>query len=382
LKVSALRNARKRETRLKGKVENLLDDLRQNRLLTDQASDLLDAYKDIPLHLFRRKEKGQAFTSEQQQFASTLHYYSAAAYAYVRSKIPSLPSPRTIRRRLSVFDGKPGLTEESFSRIKTGNESNQSHYRICAITIDEMEIKKHIDTDKYGKVHGFQDFGCGPLDDDSQPQATKALVVLGVGLNGHWKLPLGYLLTNGASADLQASLLQAVLSKLWESGCIGVSITFDGLAANQKTLTKLGGCLHAENMDSSFPHPCDPEVRVAVLFDACHMLKLARSLLSEYQVLTVDGLTKAKWQHIEKLHDIQQKEGLTLANRLTERHVKYKSQKMKVNLAAQLLSASTASALEYLRSNQYDGFEDSLGTEIFISHIDRLCPICRRNSQP
>jgi len=53
---------------------------------------------------------------------------------------------------------------------------------------------------------------------------------------------------------------------------------------------------------------------------------------------------------------------------------------MKVNLAAQLLSASTASALEYLRSNQYDGFEDSLGTEIFISHIDRLFDILNSRS--
>jgi len=34
---------------------------------------------------------------------------------------------------------------------------------------------------------------------------------------------------------------------------------------------------------------------VAVLFDACHMLKLARSLLSEYPVLIVDGVAKAKW---------------------------------------------------------------------------------------
>jgi len=259
-KVGALRNVRKREARLKGRVANLLEDLRRNRLLTEQAGDLLEAYKDIPLHLFQHVQKGKSFTSEQQQFASTLYYYSAAAYAYVRNKIPSLPNPRTIRRWLSVFDGKPGLTEESFLRIKARNESEQSCYRICALTIDEMEIKKQIETDRHGKVHGFQDLGCGPLDDDSHPQATKALVVLGVGLSGHWKLPLGYLLTNGASADLQASLLNAVLSKLSECGCIGVSVTFDGLAADQKTLTKLGGCLRSENVDSFFPHPCDSEI--------------------------------------------------------------------------------------------------------------------------
>jgi len=75
------------------------------------------------------------------------------------------------------------------------------------------------------------------------------------------------------------------------------------------------------------------------------------------------------------LHEIQKQEGLTLANKLTERHVNYKGQKMKVKLAAQVLSASCATALEYLRTNNYAGFEDSLGTEILLSHLDRLFDI-------
>jgi len=38
-----------------------------------------------------------------------------------------------------------------------------------------MEIKKHIHTDLYDKVHGFQDIDCGPLDGDSQPQGISDL---------------------------------------------------------------------------------------------------------------------------------------------------------------------------------------------------------------
>jgi len=179
-------------------------------------------------------------------------------------------------------------------------------------------------------------------------------------------------LTNGATADLQASLLDSVLRKLFDCGCTAVSITFDGLSANQKTLKKLGGHLDGDNMLSSFSHPCDLSVKAAVLVDACHMLKLTRNLLSEYQIPIVDGVAQAKWHHIENLHELQQNEGLTLANRLTERHVQYKSQKMKLKQAAQLLSASCVSALEFHRNYHYEGFEDSLGTEIFIEHIDRL----------
>jgi len=296
LKLKAVRNARKRLVRLKGKVASLLEELRRNRMVTDEASELLDAYKDLPLHLFQCRRTGHAFTTEQRQFAATLHYYSAAAYAYVRSKLPSLPSPRTIRRWLATFDGKPGLTEESFRCIETANKSSESssgHYRICALTVDEMEIKKHIDSDRHGKLYGFQDLGSGPMDDDCQPQATKALVVLSVGINAHWKLPLAYLLTNSAAADLQASLIKDVLLKLWDCGCMGVAVTFDGLSANQKTLVKLGGSFSPENIVSRFPHPCDPAVSVAVIFDAVHMLKLARNLLHEYQIVKVDDYAQA-----------------------------------------------------------------------------------------
>jgi len=86
-----LRKARKHESRLKKKVASLLEEMKQKRLLTDQAADLLEAYKHLPLHLFQRRRSGSAFTTEQRQFASTLHYYSAAAYAYVRMFVHTLP---------------------------------------------------------------------------------------------------------------------------------------------------------------------------------------------------------------------------------------------------------------------------------------------------
>ena len=53
------------------------------------------------------------------------------------------------------------------------------------------------------------------------------------------------------------------------------------------------------------------------------------------------------WEHISSLHDLQSAEGLHLGNKLTASHVHYGRQKMKVYLAAQVLSNSVADALEY-----------------------------------
>jgi hypothetical protein len=168
-------------------------------------------------------------------------------------------------------------------------------YKQYCSHIDDMEIKKHVSFDRHsGKVHGFTDIGNGPLDDPSQPQATKVLAVVAVGLAGFWKLPLDYYLTDCANVQLQASVITDVITKLWESGSLAVSVTFDGLAAHLKTVELLGGNLDVNDMVSRFPHPTLPDAYAYVVLDACHMMKLMRYLLCEYNILRIPNVSLAK----------------------------------------------------------------------------------------
>lgn len=161
-KTNRLRNFRRREGRLRGKISNVIHKLRQKHLVTSQAEDLLEAYKDIPLKLFKGKS-GRGYTAEQKQFSTTLHYYSPAAYEYLRRQVKSLPNQRTIRSWLSSYNGDPGLTEESFETIAERNaRSDGWAYKLCAIHIDEMEVMKKLEFNRNtGKVHGFTDLGSG-----------------------------------------------------------------------------------------------------------------------------------------------------------------------------------------------------------------------------
>jgi len=101
-------------------------------------------------------------------------------------------------------------------------------------------------------------------------------------------------------------------------------------------------------------------------------MKLARNCLHEYQILNIPGVGKVKWEHIRQLHAVQTREGLTLANKLTKAHVDFKTQKMKVKLAVQVISASCAKAMEYLRTTGSSAFADSLPTELFLRKLDKL----------
>ena len=99
---------------------------------------------------------------------------------------------------LSQYDADPGMTQQTFDTIKMKIDSGVDDwaYKLCCLHVDEMEIKKHVDYNRHtDRIHGFTDIGNGPLDGPSQPQATKVLAVVAVGLLGHWKLPLGYYLT-------------------------------------------------------------------------------------------------------------------------------------------------------------------------------------------
>lgn len=283
---------------------------------------------------------------------------------------------------MSNFDAAPGLTEQSFETIRRNLQSDKAwQYRLSALTLDEMEIKKHLDIDKKtGKPVGFVDIGCGDLSDDSQPQATKVLMLVAVGINGHWKLPLGYWLTDGATSELQKSIIIDALRRLHEVGNVVVSVTADGAPCNVKCFEALGASLKGDKIVSYFLHPCDTNVKVAVFLDACHMIKLVRNLLSEFKVINIPSQGLVKWKHIEELQNLQDAEGLNLANRLSKNHLHYQTQKMKVKLAVQVLSASVATALRYLRVNNYAKFVDAQPTEYFIYCIDRLFDILNSRS--
>ena len=69
---------------------------------------------------------------------------------------------------------------------------------------------------------------------------------------------------------------------------------------------------------------------------------------------------------------MQKKEGLNFANKIGVRHIDFVNQKMKVNLAAQVLSSSVADAIQFLMDSGVPGFEDAKGTILFIRKIDRI----------
>ena len=197
-------------------------------------------------------------------------------------------------------------------------------------------------------------------DDDCAPVAKDALVLMVV-------------CVNGLSGVERANLVTVCLQRLWGTGAEVASVTFDGPSCHFTMSTELGASLTAENLKPYFPRPVQSEKKVHILLDVCLMLKLIRNTLGDGGIIVDGSDKKIFWKYIDNLHKLQDNEGLRLGNKLKPPHIKWKQQKMKVNLAAQTFSSSVADATECCTSTlKLPQFQGSEATLKFIRLFDHL----------
>lgn len=375
-KVKTLHQTKRRLAARCNTSRELVKELREMKLLSERGLEVFEASfsPDMQQLLGRAIDKtSNKYPPELRAFALTLHFYSPAAYEYVRAKFNNaLPAQRTLREWYKAVNGEPGFTSEAFALLKNVTQGRDEPL-FAALMIDDMSIKKHVQL-VGNKVVGYVDLGT-ELSDDSLPEATNACVFMAVALNMRLKVPLGYFLIESLSGSERADLVKECLSRVASAGVEVVSLTFDGAASNFTMARCLGADLsyHSSMFSTSFEHPTEPSKKVFVMLDACHMIKLIRNCLgSVSHLIDLEG-SNVKWCYIEALEALQRKEGLHLGNKLTRVHLLWEKQKMKVRLAVQTLSSSVADALDFCESTlKLPQFRGAHATAKFIRIFDRL----------
>ncbi|KAE9521773.1 hypothetical protein AGLY_017824 [Aphis glycines] len=147
-------------------------------------------------------------SADFRKFALTLHFYSPAAYSFVRDSFNNaLPHPSTLRNWYFSIDGSPGFTSESINaiRLKSEEMKNKGKTLLCGLTMDEMYLKEHVHYNG-DKLQGYISCGIKDSDFDGLLKAREALVFMLVALNSHWKVPIAYFLINGLSSQEKTNL--------------------------------------------------------------------------------------------------------------------------------------------------------------------------------
>lgn len=380
-KIKLLQQSRRRLLKKMASLTTVISELRKNDLMSIDSLSVLEKSAGGVADLLKRQVNKQigkplpvSYSAELRSFALTLNFYSPRAYRYVRRVFDTcLPHPRTVERWYSSVDCKPGFTGDALRALEAHSSvaASKGNLVACALMMDEIAIRQKLEWDG-SKYHGYIDFGT-KLDDDSLPVAKEALTFMVVGINDNFKLPVGYFLIDGLDAMARSNLVNQCIEKLHSVDINVASLTFDGAASNL-AMAKILGC----NFDfgggkfiTTFPHPIT-QSPIAIFLDPCHMLKLVRNTLADKKSM-VDGNDQfVNFEYIEKLHKLQQAEGLHFGNKLRSAHIAWYKKKMNVKLAAQLLSESVATSLEFCLQEKLPGFEGCEATIKFIRLFNTL----------
>lgn len=277
-------------------------------------------------------------------------------------------------RWLSKCKPSPGFNSNVFSFLQRRVENGDQLYQYCSLIIKGVSLKQQLQWDPSSHhLQGFMDFGLGILDADETPLASETILLMAVGISGHWRTPLGYFFVNRASGYLQAQLLRLTIGKLSDIGITVLAVTSDATAHSVQMAKALGIHMDGDDLKCTFQHPSSSSQQIAYFFDSCHLLRLIRNAFQSFQSIQFMNGT-AHWRHLVELAALGEQE-LAGMEGLPGRLADLKNHVLKMNCAAQVFSESVAGALEGLLSLGLPPFQNCIGTVHFLRLINNLFDI-------
>lgn len=323
----------------------------------------------------------QSYPAAVRNFCIALKNTSPAAYRFFRTQFDEkIPAPITIRgwHANADINSEPGMLKQSLEIIKlrVAEKEANNEKLLLGLLFDEMSIHKLVQFIN-GKMVGYEHV---PGNDQRQAQIAKQAIVFMVsGINDDLNLPIAYYFINSLESDSKCRLLRENIEAVLNCGAILTNISFDGYRSNPVVCGILGANLDvfSDLFNTSF-HIENHQIRV--IFDPSHMQKLVRNTLGSKEILYDAQKRPIKWIYLKRLVKFKNQHNFNSMHKLTQAHIDYQSKPMKVILAVQTLSASTANAIEFLMQQGYPEFKGAEETIEFIRVFDKLFDVFNSTS--
>jgi hypothetical protein len=316
-----------------------------------------------------------------------LRHLSGRAYELLReSGVISLPSQRTLRDYTYYTNSCVGFSdsvdEQLMQIAKISSCPEKEKY--VGLLMDEMHIKANLVYNKHsGNLIGFINLGDvnnhllefeRSLKPDSNnkkvPLAHSMLTIMVQGLFNTMHFPYVQLPCTELCGDLIYDPFWEAVGRLERCGFYVLSLTCDGLAANRRFFS-----LHDPRGSAQdtfkVPNPFSDGNRFIYFFsDPPHLLKTVRNAWHNSKRLLWNQGKDIAWSHLLTLYERNRSSsGLSVISKLKYEHVYLNSfSKMRVDLAAQVLSDSVAKGLELFVGE--DAKETAKFADIFNKFFD------------
>ncbi|KAK3922099.1 DNA transposase [Frankliniella fusca] len=373
------------------------------------------------------KKNGFRWTLEQKTLGLALYKASRKSYSFLR-KILNLPSRSTLLALMAKLVFETGINKSFFTHLKEVIKDFSPRDRACILMWDEVHLAQSLNyNEAKDAVEGWVKHSEG---ETTKQVANKALTFMVQSLTKKWKQPVAYYFSHGETpANMLAELIVGVTGNLQEAGFdIRASVSDQGgnnlkavrllrspftaqsdlpgrkpLCADckkkktvvskakkkaEKDGTKLKGddaYFSLRNCSVCRLNSVQPAVvthyrinnnnNIYHFWDVPHLLKMLRTNFQKYNVNFAAGKT-ACWDHITSLRDENGHDGtfFHVALKLTDHHLKltHNQDKMKVSLAAQVLSNRVATTLIKIAEWNESTIPGCRATGEFVYFVDQL----------
>lgn len=295
------------------------------------------------MDLLKKRKKRINYTFVQKWISTNIFLSSSSSGYNLLRKLLPLPDQSTIKRLLRTYKLPAGLHRHNIVTMKTKLQLQENKDRLCWILMDEMAVKEALSYDQVSdRIYGYEDTGTKR----TNLMAKQAFCVMVKGVLKSWKYPVAYYLSRkGLCASEIKNITKSVIKLLEQEGFTVLGITTDQCGNFQRAFKELG-CTASNpkiNVQQSYYY---------VFNDAPHLLKSARNMLHDQKkpLYFPSFEDPAKWKDVEQLFHLDGTQSLKLAPKLSRRHVENLrfGSKMKVNLAAQVLSRTVSKSIDLL----------------------------------
>ncbi|XP_071101730.1 uncharacterized protein [Haliotis cracherodii] len=299
----------------------------------------------------------------------------------------SLPSSRTLFDYSHWLPAECGFNYASVSHLR--NEAAQlgmfqeEWMSYVGILQDEVKVSEGLVYDRVtGELVGYVELEKTGNDllhmenliaNTKKKLASSILVIMVRGITSSLKYPVACFATSGITADLlYPAIWKAVRFLEIECRLKILFVTCDGASPNRKFFN-LHHCEELQNTYWTWNPYSYPRRKLYFISDVPHLLKTTRNCFansgshSKSRDMWKDG-QDIRWSHIVRLYEEYVEPSIYAhAHKLTREHIDLTPfAKMKVNLAAQVLSKTVADALEHL-------YDDSVSETVnFIRQMNKF----------
>lgn len=333
-----------------------------------------DAHLESPISDFVKAQTSQTahYSRAMKELSLRLLLKSNRFYEEMRN-VFRMPSRATLMNEIADVPCDTGLNELVLQAMKEHIQlCTDPLQKYCTITMDEMSIKRHLQLNtKTDRIIGFSDF-----EEKSEDKniANSCLTIMSQGIFSNWKQPIAfYFVSAPCDTKKTAELIQAAVQALTDAGYIVVAMISD------QGVNFYGACrLLIKSAEEPFFMVGD--TKVYYLYDVPHLLKNMRNCLLNNTVTV--GNVEVAWRHIVDFYNADLKCAPERnAPKLSILHICPKDrQKMKVRLAAEVLSQTVATNMQAF-VNQGHLKEEALATAEFIAKVDKLFDLFNADSK-